>query len=408
MHEKRTLNSNEKQIFLDLKPDDITKSLLEDLFSDRYDAREEKFITSKFNTFDEFILKKGEYPSITEDTKTNCGLFIVNKFLFEDDWIDVIGYMNTPMDKKQIGAIDDMLTSMVMDDEDGTYQKKYVDYLNKLTWLELTFHTQISTSISIKSSKPLPKVKKRKEELLNKHEKELQAGDVTVASKIQEELINVAKEELKDDPTIELYESGARGAFDNAYRQEQLIKGPIYNAANNKFDIMTGSLYDGARKEDLPSFANAVVDGLYPKSIGTGESGYDAKRINAALQSEVLDERGSDCHSKMYPVVTLTKKNFLKYKYHYIVENGKYVRLDDKTKAKYLGKSVRMRLPSVCCGKNMCNMCAGDRFYLLGIKDIGLTVSKLANSMLNKKMKQSHDTTVRTFEFDLESSFIKM
>ena len=405
LNKKRTLSNNEKQIFLDLKPSDITKSVLTSFFADRFNVISGKIIPSRFNTYDEFVLHKGEYPTITENTLTNCGLFIVNKFLFEEDWIDIVGYTNIPMDKKQLGKLDNMLIKEVEQDETGEVQKKYIKYLNKLTWIQLTFHTEICTSLSIKASKPLPKVQKRKEELIKLHKKELEDGDVVVAAKIQDELISLAKEELKGDQSLELYESGARGAFDNAYRQEQLIKGPVYNDANKKFEIVTNSLYEGAGKNDLPAFANAVVAGLYPKSIGTAESGYDAKKFNAGLQSQVLDEKGTDCKSQVPMILELTKDNVSEYKYHYIVEGSKYVRLDDSNMDQYIGKTVKLRFPSTCVGKNVCNICAGDRFYLLGIRNIGITANRLANTLLNGKMKMSHDTTVRTFELDPDFIF---
>lgn len=412
MNKKRTITPTEKQMFLELDEKDITKTFLIDIFSDRYDAVANKTIPSRFNTYDEFVLKKGDYPTITGDVLTNCGLFIVNKFLYEKDWVDVIGYMNTPMNKSQIGRIDGMLTSVVFEDETGEYQKKYVKYLNKLTWLQLTFHTEICSTLSIKSSKPLPEVTKRKKQLLDKYKKEIEDGDITVATKIQTELIDLSKELLKDDQVIELYDSGARGAFDNAYRQDQLIKGPIYNAANKKYEIMTNSLYEGADKTDLAAFANAVVAGQYPKAKGTAVSGYAAKKINAALQSEVLDEKGTDCKSKFPETITLTKENVSLYKYHYVIDDGKPVRLDDTTFKKYVGKTVKMRMPSTCTGSKICNICAGDRFYLLGVTDVGLSANRLANSLLNGGMKMAHDTTVRTFDLSrnpgLDGLLVKM
>lgn len=406
MYPKRTLNENEKQIFLDLSSSDITKSLLTDFFADRYSVSQGKTIQSRFNTYDEFTLKKGDYPSITQPILTNCGLFIVNKFLFEEDWIDVVGYNNIPLDSKRLGALGDMLAAVVLEDETGELRDKYVKYLNKLTWLELTFHTEICTSISIKASKPIPKVQKAKKELLKKHKDAIDNGDPTVAAMIQKELINIAKDEMKDDPTIDLYESGARGSFDNAYRQEMIMKGPIYNAANHKYEIMTNSLNEGAEKRNLSSFANAVVDGIYPKAIGVRTSGYDTKKMNAALQSEVLDEKGTDCHSKFPLPITITEETASIYKYNYIVEGSKYVRLDDTSKSKYMGKTVKMRLPSTCVGKKICNCCAGDRYYLLNIKEVGLTAGKLTNELLQGGMKQSHDTTVRTYEIDPDVDFV--
>ena len=84
-------------------------------------------------------------------------------------------------------------------------------------------------------------------------------------------MVELAQKELKDDPAFELYSSGARGSFDNAYRQWLCTKGPIWNAHKGEFEIVTNSLYEGIPKENIPSLANAVVSGFYPKAIGTGK-----------------------------------------------------------------------------------------------------------------------------------------
>ena len=61
MRPKRTISESEKQYLLSLKPDDITLDLLHELFADTYDKEKRKVIPAKFNTYDEFALKKGEY-----------------------------------------------------------------------------------------------------------------------------------------------------------------------------------------------------------------------------------------------------------------------------------------------------------------------------------------------------------
>ena len=84
MNPKKTLTNDEKQFFLNIKWEDITLEFLQNIFADKYDPIKKKVIPSKFNTYDEFSLKKNEYFN-KEDIKTNCGLFIVNKFLFEKE-----------------------------------------------------------------------------------------------------------------------------------------------------------------------------------------------------------------------------------------------------------------------------------------------------------------------------------
>ena len=60
---------------------------------------------------------------------------------------------------------------------------------------------------------------KRKEELFKEHKEELENGDVITAVKIENELTSMAESELKGDPGMDLYNSGARGKFANNYKK---------------------------------------------------------------------------------------------------------------------------------------------------------------------------------------------
>jgi hypothetical protein len=148
------------------------------------------------------------------------------------------------------------------------------------------------------------------------------------------------------------------------------------------------------------------VSGFYPKAIKTGTNGYQAKRLNAAFQSVTLDERGSDCKTLHSADVTLTKDNIGFYLYHFIKSGDNYIRLEPSNQDKYMNKKVKIRLPEYCCGSKICNMCAGDRFYMLGITDIGLTFGRVANTLLNANMKKSHDSTVRTYVLSPDEIFV--
>lgn len=271
---KRTITSEEKQMFLDLKPDDITQELFDSLFCDKIDnnsigSKEPKIIRSKFNTYDEFVLNPNEYFN-KEKITTNCGLFIFNKFLIEPYFQQEVGYVNFEITKKNLGKIDDMIATAIMLDDTGEEVKKYIEYTNRLCWLAFTCNTQICSSISLKTAKPLPKVTALKKKLIKENKEAIDNNDAIVYKHIQDELVKTAEEELKNEPAYELYSSGARGSFDNAYRQWLCTKGPIWNAHKKEFEIVTNSLYEGIPKENIPSLANAIVSGFYPKAIGTG------------------------------------------------------------------------------------------------------------------------------------------
>lgn len=409
---KRTITAEEKAMFLSLTPDDITQTLFDSLFADTVDTKSigdksnaPKIIPSKFNTFDEMVLTPDDY-FVKEKLTTNCGLFIFNKFLIEPYFQEEVGYVNFEITKKGLGKIDDMIATAIMLDETGEEVRKYIEYMNRLCWLAFTLNTQICSSLSLRTAKPLPKVTALKKKLLAENKEAIEANDAITYKHIQDKLVAAAQEELKDDPAYELYSSGARGSFDNAYRQWLCTKGPIWNAHKGEFEIVTNSLYEGIPKENIPSLANAVVSGFYPKAIGTGECGYVTKKLSAGFQDVVLDERGSDCGTKQTATVTLTNDNMNYYLYHFIKSGSNYIRLEPKNQGSYIGKTVQMRLPDFCTGKHLCNRCAGDRYYLLGINNIGLTFGRVSNSTLRAKMKKSHDSTVRTYEVSVDEVFI--
>lgn len=413
---KRKISDEEKKMFLSLKPDDITRTLFDDLFTDTVDYNHmvkdpttgkqvPKVVPSKFNTFDEMDLAAGECFN-KEKLTTNCGLFIFNKYLIEPYFQKEVGYVNFEITKKGLGKIDDMIATAIMLDETGDCVKRYVEYMNRLCWLAFTVNTQICSSLNLRTSKPLPKVTARKKQLLKENKEAIEKNDAIVYKHIQDELVAVAQEELKNDPAYELYSSGARGSFDNAYRQWLCTKGPIWNAHKGEFEIVTNSLYEGIPKENIPSLANAVVSGFYPKAIGTGECGYVTKKLSAGFQDVVLDERHSDCGSKHCATVTLDKSNMHYYLYHFIKTKNGYVRLEPDNQGSYMGKTVEIRLPDYCIGKKLCNRCAGDRYYLLGINTIGLTFGRVSNSTLRAKMKKSHDSTVRTYVLKPNELFV--
>lgn len=401
MEEKRSLTLKEKEYFLSLKYDDISKTLLQDLFARKYDPKTNKTSPAKFHTYDEFTLKKGESFN-TEEVRTNCGLYIVNIFLFEP-LKSIVGYVNEPLSKKAMGKINSKIDAALL--ENRITAEQYIKYLNDATWLRFIINTEVSTSLTINSMKELPAVKKRKQELIKQNKDKIEAGDVSTAASMEKELLDIARKELKDDPAMELYDSGARGAFDVAYKSAQVMTGAVYNSSKGKYDIMTNSLANGVDKGDIPTLANSVVDGSYSKAISTGECGYLTKKLAAAFQSEMLDKPGSDCGSKGYNEVTLTKGNKHLYMYCYMIEGSNLVRFDPSNEDKYIGKTVKFRSLQYCTSKKNCNKCAGDLYYFLGIENIGLTVPKLSGTLLNKRMKVFHDPNVKVTELDINKDF---
>lgn len=386
------LTQEEKNFFMNLKPDDITKKFLQGIFSDTYNLITNTPNPSRFNTYDQFVIKKGQFYN-KEDIVTNCGIFVYNKRCLEQTFIDKVGYQNVELKKKKVGAINEMLVQHAAKDKDSLVT--YIDYLNRLRWLADCIHADICSPISLKSFKPIPAVQKRKKELLKKYEKEIAEKNLGVIDDITHELLDMAEKELKDDSSYELYASGARGSFDNAYRRMQIMNGAVYNPSKGEYDIITNSLYEGYTKEDIATIANNIVHIFYNKSIGPGDSGYLTKQISAGFQTVMLDEKGSDCGTKGYMPIVLTEELADLYMYSYMVEGSKLVELNPDNESKYIGKPVKMRDPSFCTSERPCNACAGNRFYAEGLEKIGLTMASISGVFLEGNMKSAHDATIR-------------
>lgn len=391
-----------KKYLLSLKPEDLTFDVLVSLFGDTLNDKK-NIQKSRFNTTDEMELLPGEY-FVKEKTLTTVGRFIYNKYIIERlNLQNVLGYINYPITNSANGKIEAILSQALIEDKVSTDTfHQYIDYRDNLG---MQLNSVITTSFTMNTIKTPPSVQRKKMELFKKHAKEIAEGNIVVSERIEKELVADAKAVLKGDPGMDLYSSEARGNFGN-YKNMNLFKGATMNNITGKFDIVTSSFMDGIKKEDIPSFGTAVVSGAYPKAVGTQESGYLAKQLLAAMQSEVLDEHGTDCGSKKTISATITAKNKKDYVYRYIIENGKLVLLSPDVIDKYICKEVHLRTPMYCLGDKTCNKCAGEFNYILNNINIGLGCSKIATTLLRLGMKKFHTANIGSKQINVDDMLI--
>ena len=146
---------------------------------------------------------------------------------------------------------------------------------------------------------------------------------------------------------------------------------------------------------------------LDPKAVGTQVSGYLAKELSSAMQTEVLGEAGSDCGTTKCLIIKIPSAKTDDYLYRYIYVNNKLVCLTPDIINNYIGKEVKMRSPMYCTAKDcICSKCAGEDFYKLGKKAIGLTATKVATTCTNLNMKKFHENLIKTREIELDDIFL--
>lgn len=122
------------------------------------------------------------------------------------------------------------------------------------------------------------------------------------------------------------------------------------------------------------------------------------------MQAETLGDPGSDCGSVGYLNMVIPEKGYDDFMYRYIVEGDKLVCLTTDVITKYIGKKVKLRSPMYCIGvgkeKCLCNICAGDLYYKLGKKNIGLLCSRPAETTKRLGMKKFHENLVKIKQID--------
>ena len=398
----RRITPEEKAYLLSLKPEDITYELGMELFADHIKKVDGKIVEvkSKFETDDRFLLKAGEYIN-KEDVITTVGSFIFNKFIIEPRFAQHLGYNNNVIDADGLKDLESQLSKLLLDDKITTTD--FGDYFDRIQWLGMQFHEPLSASFTMRGLKPNQKVMKRKAELVKENKEALEKGDVMVMSAIEKELVKLAEKEVGDDPSMDLYYSGARGSISNNYKQLSIVKGPVFNKTIGKYQFIENNFFDGLSKDELAAAGTNVINGQYPKSCGTAVSGYKAKQISSLGQAVVLRKDVQDCGTKGYIELVIPKSMKSKFIYRYVIDNGKPVLLDDNTIDKYVGKKVKLRSIMYCgCDSGVCMTCAGTLFEKLQIDSIGLTTSTLTGALLNLKMKSFHDTSVKVNEINLD------
>lgn len=402
--DSKSIDLIDSKLYLDTLVDDYTRTFITSIVADTSDTTQINNTSkqkSRHNTWDTINVPANYFYDGQESFTTTIGRFIFNKFvLFGSAVISETKYIDIELGKSGIGIVDQLLGQLYLNDKINRSQ--FDNYIDRRDNLGYWLNGMLAHSISIKMSKPLPEIEKMKKELYKKYEKEITARDLPTMNKIEKELIAYAKEILKDDPGMDLYLSGDLD-FNNNYKNNSILKGPVFNELTNEYDFVETSFMNGIDVKDLPAHANSIVAGAYPSSIATKDAGYMGKQLLALLQMMEIDEHDTDCGTKRTIPITVTAKNKNELIDSYIVEGGQLHLLTNKNIGSYLGQTLDFRSPMACITKKICNKCAGELFYKLDVRQIGLLGVAISHADLNMNLKAKHISTVAVGKLDVNN-----
>lgn len=402
---KLITNPKDIQFLVNIKEEDITTSFFNDLFGEFESGR-------RFEPYDLITIPVDSYGLKDHRNKkpftTTIGIWIFNKYFIEPHLFDMFHYINQTVNKKLFGKINGKLSEAVLEDKLPLDSLK--DFMMK-TQKCMPYISILAPNYTNKMLECTVAIDKKKKELFEKYRKELDAGDPIVGDKVEKELLNYALEYMGDDPSMDMFDSGARGSIPNNFKNMFVMKGVIKDPdpnAKQKYHVAESNYIDGISPNEYALFANSLAAGPYSRAKKTEKGGYLEKLFLRAFQHLTLDPPGSDCHTKRFIEVELTPQNIELWMYSYVIgSGGALTEITSETKDKYIGKKVKLRFSSLCESKTgICNKCMGNLYYRLGYKEnAGTSLTQIPSKQKNISMKAFHDSTQQLVTMDLEEVF---
>lgn len=397
---------------LSIKEEDITTSFIMENFADFGEG-------PRFQPYDLIEVPVGGYGGKLPNGKekrnknkftTGVGRLIFNKFFFESEpeLLDAIGYIDDNVTKKLYGRVLNQLGYLML--EDRVSEEVYKRFCKKSQKM-MPYVSILAPNHSDNMLTITKKINKRKEQLLKEHAEELAPKDdnsVKVFDQISNELLDYAKELMKDDPAMDMFASGAGGSFENNFKNMFIMRGAVKDPTPNKgYNLITSNYVDGINKDEYAAIANTLAAGPYARSKKTEVGGYWEKLFMAAFQHIVLLDPGSDCGTDRYIEMNVTDKNIDSIMYSYAIVGNKLVEITYENRGQFIGKKIKLRFSSMCRAKNgICNKCAGNLFYRLGIKNVGAATPQIPSKLKLLSMKLFHDDQLNFVEMDPMKAFL--
>ena len=406
---KEIKDKKDIDFLIKLSEKDITTSLIMELFGDFGDHQ-------WFNSYDIITIPTGGYGGILPNGKekrnkapftTTVGRFIFNKYFFESDpeLLDFVGYVNDNISKKTYGKIYDSLGYALLEDRISIESyKKFCKKTQKfMPYVSILSPNHSDNMLTITKS-----INKKKNELIKANKEAFDNGDVIAIDRVSKELIEYARELMKDDPAMDMFLSGAGGSFENNFKNMFIMRGSVQDPDPRKgYNIITSNYVDGVSREEYSKLANTLAAGPYSRSKKTELGGYWEKLFLTSLQHIILLEPGSDCGTKRHITIKVNDKNINLIMYCYVINNdGSLTEITSENKNKFIGKTVKLRFSSMCESKDgICNKCAGNLSYRLGIRNIGASTPQIPSRLKVLSMKLFHDDQLNFTEMDPMEAF---
>lgn len=351
-----------------------------------------------------FNLPANTLPNQPETILTTAGLYIFNMYVIAAAFKHKIPYINHELNADSLDTLNSDIAGLMLEnkleikDEVEVYQNNctFISYLTEM----------LMPGLSLELIKELPEVEKMKADFKKKYKDEIEAGDAGFyADNIEKPLLEEAKKILENDESWDIYSIKKKPTFNNNYKSNLISVGPIRNSITNGFDIVANSYGDGIDIEKYQAYCNQLIYGSSSRALMTAKSGYTTKLCFSAFSNIPMDAQGSDCGTKKYLEMEITKDDAKFLLYSYIIDpkdDKKLIELTPENIKDFIGKNVKLRSPLYCISKGKyCNHCFGNLYIKMGITNLSLTLNRPLNALMYQQMKMFHNTSIQTYQLNL-------
>lgn len=413
------VNKYIKHNFEDIKDDlellkdehNVSRTLLTQLFSNKSEKGPDgkiKIIPSKYRVSDYFDLPKGfliNQPN--PQPNTTIGSYLFNAFILCNAFQGKVAYYDKEFNGDNYDSFHQALADAILAKK--VTVEEYGKYASMTVWL--SYFTELFVpGVSLNFIVPNKNVLDYKKQLLKENEsliknkKTFNSDEVAeFEEKIEKPLVAKAKQELKDDPSMRFYNL-SKPSFGNNYKNSNIINGPLHDPVSGEYKINYNAYSEGISPESFDVLANKAMTSSYSRAVATQDGGTMTKYLSVAMQNVRLGPKDSDCGTKGFIYCKIDKNRWKFILYDYMIEDdGSLTLLTPDLKSKLMGKTIKLRTPLYCKNKDYyCNHCAGDRYYRLGISNIGMTATTATGFIMNKNMKAMHDVSVHPSPMNME------
>jgi len=355
---------------------------------------------------DPIVVTPDILPNVKQDIETTVGRLIMNYLLLALPFGSKIEYINR---KFSIEDIEDQIVKigLVRDDDPESDKKikvsEYVKFVDHVTYIK-NFNRIYSLSATEHTITPPPDIDKKKKEIIQKYidkygPKTLE--DKGIVAEIENEISKLESEYIKNDKAYGKLVSGkvlgARKKMFVSYGLGMEFK------PSPKAKYVPDSLYEGYSKDPhkLSILFNDSRLGSLSRGAETQKGGVAAK-ISLRATSDIAI-KDVDCGTKIYIPTKVTdenKKDMIGR--YYFDDNGKTILITHDNVNDLIGKVIKLRTPMTCkLEHHFCKYCLKDIFkdYKNGLP---LMVTDVSGAILNESMKKMHNTTLQTFELEID------